>query len=79
MFSAAILLLYTTPDEVMHLPRGQGMELYELQGSVEFALDMVHATSTILAAEVCASWCEQQVVRIQHDTDHPSEAMQALE
>src|SRR5438874_6468777 len=57
----------------------QGMELHELRDSVEFTLNMVHATSTILAAEVCASWCEQHVVRIQHDTDHPSEAVQALE
>jgi len=55
------------------------MELHELQDSVEFALDMVHATSTILAAEVCASWCEQQVVRLEHDADHPGEAVQALE
>src|SRR2546428_6277446 len=55
------------------------MEIHELRNSVEVALDMVHATSTILAAEVCASWCEQQVVRLQHDADHPSEAVQALE
>lgn len=79
MFSEAILLLYTTSDEVMHLPRGKGMELYELQNSVELALDMVRATHTMLAAEVCASWCEQQVVRIRHDADHPSEAVQTLE
>ena len=55
------------------------MEPHELQDSVALALDMVHDTSTILAAEVCASWCEQQVVRLQHDADHPSEAVQALE
>ena len=55
------------------------MEIHELRNSVEFALDMVHATSTILAAEVCASWGEQHVVRIQHDADHPSEALQVLE
>src|SRR5215510_983129 len=55
------------------------MEIHELQDSVERALDMVHATGTVLAAEVCASWCEQQVVRIQHDADHPGEAIQALE
>ena len=55
------------------------MEIHELRNSVEFALDKVHATSTMLATEVCASWCEQQVVRIQHDADHPSEALQVLE
>jgi len=55
------------------------MNPYELQDSVVLALDMVHETHTILAAEVCASWCEQQVVRIQHDADRPGEAIQALE
>src|SRR5882672_6544989 len=55
------------------------MELYELRNSVELALDIVHATRTILAAEVCASWCEQQVVQLQHDTEHPSEDIQALQ
>src|SRR5262249_1302262 len=29
--------------------------------------------------EVCASWCEQQVVRLRHDTEHPSEDVQALQ
>jgi len=51
------------------------MELHELQNSVELALEMVHATRAIRAAEVCASWCEQQVVRIQYDADHPGEAV----
>src|SRR5215510_6070434 len=55
------------------------MELYELHNSVELALDMVHATQDILAAEVCASWWEQQGVRMQHDTEHPSEDVQALQ
>lgn len=55
------------------------MDLYELQSSVALALDMLYATSTILAAEVCASWCEQQVVRIQHDADRSGQAIQALE
>src|SRR5919199_4232291 len=54
------------------------MELHELRNSVELALDMVHDTRPILAAEVCASWCEQQIVRLRHDTDHPSEDVQAL-
>ena len=55
------------------------MELYELRNSVELALEMVHDTRIILAAEVCASWCEQQVVRLQHDTERPSEDVQALQ
>src|SRR4026207_2003038 len=59
--------------------KGESMELYELRNSVELALDMVHATRAILAAEVCASWCEQQVVHLRHDTEHPSEDIQALQ
>src|SRR5919197_1120205 len=55
------------------------MELHELRNSVELALDMVHAARDILAAEVCASWCEQQVVRLRHDTEHPSDDVQALQ
>src|SRR4030095_3150669 len=55
------------------------MELHELRNSVELALDMVHATRDILAAEVCASWSEQQVVRLRHDTEHPSDDVQALQ
>lgn len=55
------------------------MELHELRASVEKALDIVHATRGLRGAEVCASWCEHQVVRIRHDADHPSEAVQALE
>src|SRR5437870_1659308 len=55
------------------------MELHELRNSVELALDMVHDTRSILAAEVCATWCEQQVVRLRHNTEHPSEDVQALQ
>ncbi len=55
------------------------MELHELRNSVELALDMVYDTRSILAAEVCASWCEQQVVHLRHDTEHPSEDVQALQ
>src|SRR5215813_8651430 len=55
------------------------MELYELRNSVELALDIIHTTRDILAAEVCASWCEQQVVHLRHDTEHPSEDVQALQ
>src|SRR5262245_10629771 len=55
------------------------MELHELRNSVELAIDMVHATRDSLAAEVCASWGEQQVVRLRHDTEHPSDDVQALQ
>jgi predicted Zn-dependent protease len=41
------------------------------------ALDILADDPSISAAEVCASWCEQQIVRIRHDTDTPGEAIQA--
>lgn len=55
------------------------MELYELQASVIHALDIAHATRGLRGAEVCASWCEQQVVRLQYDADRPGEAIQAVD
>ena len=55
------------------------MELHELRNGVELALELVHDTRDILAAEVCASWCEHQVVRLRHDTEHPSDDVQALQ
>ena len=59
--------------------KGGGMELHELRNSVELALELVHDTRDILAAEVCASWCEHQVVHLRHDTEHPSDDVQALQ
>ncbi|MGE3538383.1 MAG: TldD/PmbA family protein [Candidatus Tectimicrobiota bacterium] len=54
------------------------MELYELQDRIEFALERLDETRAVLEAEVCASWCEQQVVRIAYDAEHPAEAIQAV-
>lgn len=55
------------------------MELYELRNYVELALEMVAATPAIRAAEVCASWTVQHSVRLEHDTEHPSEDVQQLD
>jgi TldD protein len=53
------------------------MELQELRYSVELALEMAEAEAAVTAAEVCASWCERQTVRIHYDADHPSGGVQA--
>lgn len=52
------------------------MDLYDLRQSVELALEMADAEATVVAAEVCASWCERQTVRIHYDTDHPTDGVQ---
>ena len=52
------------------------LDFQDLRLCVSIALDIIAADPTISEAEVCASWCEQQMVRIQHDTDHPGEATQ---
>lgn len=57
--------------------RVTSMDLQELQASVEFALDIVDSDTTIRAAEVCVSWCEQQVVQVQYAAEQPYDAVQA--
>lgn len=55
------------------------MELYELRNIAETALDLLDGESAIAAAEVCASWCEQQCVRLAYDTEHPDERTQTFQ
>jgi predicted Zn-dependent protease len=52
------------------------MDLHDLRQSVELALEMVDAEATVIAAEVCASWCERQTVRVRYDADHPTDGVQ---
>jgi predicted Zn-dependent protease len=52
------------------------MDLQELQASVELALDMVAADTTIRAAEVCVSWCEQQAVQVHYDDAQSQDVVQ---
>src|SRR5687768_10736924 len=63
-------------------PRSSAVEQYEaldlqdLRLSVSHALDIIDSDASVVDAEVCASWCEQQVGPIQYDTDHPTPAGQ---
>jgi len=52
------------------------MDLYDLRQHVELALEMVDADATVVAAEVCTSWCEYQTVSVQYDADHPTDGVQ---
>ena len=51
------------------------MDLQELQASVELALDMAAADTTISAAEVCVSWCEEQAIQVHYDDEQPQDAI----
>ena len=48
-----------------------GMELYELRHVVNLALDVIAGDPSFLEAEICASWCDQHVAELSHDTAHP--------
>ena len=54
------------------------MELYELRHVVNLALDVIAGDSSFLEAEVCASWCEQQIAELSHDTAQPENAGPSL-
>jgi len=52
------------------------IDLHELRLSVELALEILAAEATVSEAEVCASWCERQTVRVQYDAGHPDRGVQ---
>ena len=54
------------------------MELYELRHMVNLALDVIVGDPSFLEAEVCASWCEQQIAELNHDTAQPENAGPSL-
>ena len=54
------------------------MELYELRHMVNLALDVIAGDPSFLEAEVCASWCEQQIAELSHDTAQPENAGPSL-
>lgn len=54
------------------------MELYELRHMVNLALDVIAGDPSVLEAEVCASWCEQQIAELSHDTAQPENARPSL-
>ncbi len=43
------------------------LDLQDLRLSVSYALEMVEAEAAVVEAEICASWCEQQVGHIRYD------------
>jgi hypothetical protein len=52
-------------------------DLHDLRLCVELALEMLDTDTTVVEAEVCASWCGRQSVRVQYDTEHPDGGIQA--
>ena len=54
------------------------MELYELRHVANLALDVIAGDPAILEAEVCVSWCEQQIAELDHDTRGADDAERAL-
>jgi predicted Zn-dependent protease len=53
------------------------VDLHTLRHSVIYALDILHEQAAVVEAEVCATWCEQQMVRIQYDADRPTQGVHA--
>jgi PmbA protein len=53
------------------------IDLHDLQVSVELALEMLNAEATVVEAEVCASWCEQQAVQVHYEAERSAEGVQA--
>lgn len=54
----------------------EDIDLHDLRQSVELALEMADADATVVAAEACASWCDDQMVQIQYDADYPTDGVQ---
>lgn len=52
------------------------MDLHDLRHSVELALEIADAETTVVAAEVCASWSEYQTVSVRYDADRPTDGVQ---
>ena len=53
------------------------IDLHDLRLCVELALEMLQTDTTVVEAEVCASWSGRQSVRVQYDTEHPDDGIQA--
>jgi predicted Zn-dependent protease len=52
------------------------IDLYDLRLGVELALEMLTDEPTLVEAEVCASWCERQTVRVQYEAERPDKGVQ---
>ena len=57
------------------MAQDEPLDRQDLRLCVDLALEMVAAETTIVEAEVCASWCERQGTLIQYDTEHPDGAV----
>ncbi len=53
------------------------IDLQDLRLCVSFALDAIANDSTIVDAEVCASWCEHNVAPFQYGAEQPDDAILA--
>ncbi len=51
------------------------IDLQDLRLCVSFALDAIASDPTIVDAEICTSWCEQNVAPFQYGTDQPDDAL----
>ena len=57
------------------MAQDEPLDRQDLRLCVDLALEMVAAETTIVEAEVCASWCERQGTLIQYDAEHPDGAV----
>jgi predicted Zn-dependent protease len=53
----------------------EAIDLQDLRLCVSFALDAIANDPSIVEAEVCASWCEQNIAPFQYDADQPDDAI----
>lgn len=53
----------------------EAIDLQDLRLCVSFALDAIENDPSIVEAEVCASWCEQNVAPFQYGADQPDDAV----
>ncbi len=53
----------------------EAIDLQDLRLCVSFALDAIESDPTIVEAEVCASWSEQNVTPFQYGTEQPEDAI----
>ncbi|MCZ6872505.1 MAG: metallopeptidase TldD-related protein [bacterium] len=54
----------------------QIIDLFDLRQTVEWALEIIGDDATLVAAEVCASWCESQTAQIRYTADRAADSVQ---
>jgi PmbA protein len=53
------------------------VDLHTLRQSVAYTLEVLQEQTSVVEAEVCATWCERQTVRLQYDTARPDRGVHA--